>query len=76
MAETKQAKNFMIEDLGQMREGLDVPAKDRTAFGIKNMEEIGMLKPLEKYQQDKRKLMKQLIQNYYTVSPRKISIPC
>jgi hypothetical protein len=32
-----------------MREGLDLPAKDRKAFGIKNMEEIGMLKPLEKY---------------------------
>lgn len=39
----------MIEDLSQMREGIDMPAKDRTSFGIKNMEEIGMLKPLEKY---------------------------
>lgn len=58
ISETKQAKTFMIEDLTQMREGVDVPARDRKAFGIKNMEEIGMLKPLEKYQQDKRKLMK------------------
>ena len=50
-----------------MREGVEVPLKDRKAFGIKNMEEIGMLKPLEKHQKDKRVLMKHLIKFYYTV---------